>query len=138
MNGNEITVVGNLTRDPELRFTPSGTAVCSFGLACNRRYKDGSGEWQDDTSFFDVTAWSDMGENVAASLGKGDRVLVAGRMQQREYDDSNGEKRRAWDLVADAIGPDLRWAQVQVQKTERERAPKQSTKADELPPEEPF
>jgi single-strand DNA-binding protein len=81
-----ITVVGNLTRDPELRFTNSGKAVASFSVAVSRRYQQNN-EWQEVTSFYSVTAWDQLGENAAASLHKGTRVLVSGRLDIREYDD---------------------------------------------------
>ncbi len=116
-----VTLVGNITRDPELRFTSSGQAIASFGIAVNRRWQK-NGEWQEQTSFFNVTAWAQLGENVAQSLGKGARVIVTGRLEQREYETREGEKRTAVDIVADEIGPSLRWATAQVEKTSRQSA----------------
>jgi single-strand DNA-binding protein len=113
-----ITLVGNLTRDPEIRFTAGGRAVTGCGIAVNRRYQT-NGEWQEETSFFDLTFWGDLGENVAESLHKGDRIIATGRLQQREYDDKEGNKRRAVDVVVDAVGPDLRWAKADVHRVER-------------------
>jgi single stranded DNA-binding protein len=96
-NSNSITLIGNLTRDPELRFTTGGRAVASFGLAVNRRYQS-NGEWQEQVSFFNITAWGDLGENVAATLNKGNRAIVFGRLEQREYENARGReahRRRA-------------------------------------------
>lgn len=117
-NSNSITLVGNLTRDPELRYTQGGRALASFGLAVNRRYQV-QGEWQEDTSFFNVVAWGDLGENVAASLNKGNRAIVFGRLEQREYENREGEKRTVFEVIADEVGPGLRWAQAQVERTSR-------------------
>ena len=118
MADNTVTLVGNATRDPELRYTSGGRGVASFGLAVNRRYQQ-NGEWQEVTSFFDVTAWGTLGENIAASIAKGQRVIVYGRLEQRSWETQEGEKRTKIEVVADAIGPDLRWAQAQVEKTSR-------------------
>jgi len=118
--GNNVTVVGNITRDPELRFTPTGQAVASFGLAVNRRWQNRqTQEWEEATSFFDVTCWAQMAENVSESLTKGARVLVTGRLDQRSWENSEGEKRSKVEIVADEIGPSLRWATAQVVKNER-------------------
>lgn len=99
---NTTTVVGNVTRDPELRFSPSGAPTCSFGLAFNRRWKDGD-EWQEAVSFFDIVCWRDLAENVAASLHKGTRVVVTGRLEQRSWENSDGESRSKVEIVADEI-----------------------------------
>lgn len=115
MPDSHATLIGNITRDPELRFTQSGKGVASLGIAVNRRYQQ-NGEWQEETSFFNVTAWGDLGENVAASLTKGARIIAVGRLEQREYETRDGEKRTAVELVADSIGPDLRWAQATVER----------------------
>lgn len=118
MADSTVTLVGNLTRDPELRFTSGGRAVCSFGVAVNRRYQQ-NGEWTEQVSFFNVTAWADLGENIAATLNKGNRAIVFGRLEQREYETKDGEKRTAVEVVAEEVGPGLRWAQATVQRTER-------------------
>jgi single-strand DNA-binding protein len=118
MAENSITVVGNLTRDPELRYTTGGRGVASFGIAVNRRYQQ-NGEWQEQTSFFNVVAWGTLGENVSASLTKGTRAIVTGRLEQRSWDTPEGEKRSVVEIVADEIGPALRWAQAQVERNER-------------------
>ena len=119
MADNSITLVGNLPRDPEIRFTATGRAVASFSMGVGRRYQV-NGEWQEQTSWFNVTAWGQLGENAAATLVKGSRVVVAGRLEQREYTSREGEKRTAIDVVADDIGPSLRWATATVVRTPKQ------------------
>ena len=120
MTANSVTVVGNITRDPELRFTPNGQARASFGLAVNRRWQNRqTQEWEEATSFFDVTCWGDLGDNVSESLGKGSRVIVTGRLEQRSWETQEGEKRSRVEIIADEVGPSLRWATAQVTKTDR-------------------
>ena len=121
MADNTVTVVGNITRDPELRFTAGGKGIASFGLAVNRRYQQ-NGEWQEKVSFFNVTAWDQLGENAAASLTKGTRIIVTGRLEQREYETNSGEKRNVVEIVADEVGPSLRWATATVERTDRRTA----------------
>ncbi|HEV8623056.1 MAG TPA: single-stranded DNA-binding protein [Acidimicrobiia bacterium] len=117
--GNTITIVGNITRDPELRYTPSGQANVRLGVAVNRKWQDrNSGEWQEATSFFDVIAWREMAENVNESLKKGARVIVTGRLEQRTWE-QEGNKRSVVEIIADEIAPSLRWATAKVEKTER-------------------
>lgn len=118
MADNAITLVGNLTKDPELRFTTGGRGVASFGLAVNRRYQV-NGEWQDQTSYFNIVAWGQLGENVASSLTKGMRVVVSGRLEQREYQNREGEKRSTVEINADEIGPSLRWATASIERNPR-------------------
>ena len=118
MADSNVTIVGNLTRDPELRFTAGGKGVASFGVAVGRRYQV-NGEWQEKTSFFNVTAWDQLGENAAASLTKGARIIVTGRLEQREYETKEGEKRNVVEIVADELGPSLRWARAEVERTQR-------------------
>jgi single-strand DNA-binding protein len=119
MSGNSITIVGNITRDPELRYTPSGQANVRLGVAVNRRWQDrGSGEWQEATSFFDVIAWRELAENVNESLKRGTRVIVTGRLEQRSWE-QDGNKRSVVEIIADEIAPSLRWATAKVEKTER-------------------
>ncbi len=118
---NSVTLVGNLTRDPELRYTTTGRGVASFGLAVNRRYQQ-NGEWQEQVSFFNVVAWGDLGENAAASLNKGNRIIVTGRLEQRQYETREGEKRSVVEVIADELGPSLRWAQAQVERISRDAA----------------
>jgi single-strand DNA-binding protein len=120
MSGNSVTVVGNITRDPELRFTPTGQARASFGLAVNRRWQNRqTQEWEEATSFFDVTCWGDLGDNVSESLSKGARVIVTGRLEQRSWETQEGDKRSKVEIIADEVGPSLRWATAQVTRTER-------------------
>ncbi len=118
---NTVTLTGNLTKDPELRYTTGGRGVASFGLAVNRRYQV-NGEWQEQVSFFNVVAWAELGENAAASLHKGNRVMVTGRLEQRSYDTREGEKRNITEVIADDLGPSLRWAQAQVERISRDSA----------------
>lgn len=123
MAGNTVELVGNLTRDPELRFTPNGAAVANFGLAVNRRWRNQqSNEWEEQTSFFDIVCWRDLAENVAESLDRGARVMVVGRLEQRSWETQEGEKRSKVEVVADEVGPSLRWATAQVMKNERRAA----------------
>src|ERR1700737_3962580 len=120
MASNTITIVGNLTRDPELRYTPSGQSNTRFGVAVNRRGQDrSSGEWQEATSFFDVVCWRELAENVSESLGKGSRVLVTGRLGQRTGETKEGDKRNVVEIIADEVGPSLRFATAKVERNER-------------------
>jgi single-strand DNA-binding protein len=119
-NGNTITVIGNVTRELELRFTPSGQPTATFGLAVNRRWQNRqTQEWEEATSFFDIVCWRELAENSAASLHKGTRVIVTGRLEQRSWETQDGEKRSKIEIVADEIGPSLRWASAQIEKNER-------------------
>jgi single-strand DNA-binding protein len=102
-NINRVVMTGNLTRDPELRNTPSGTAVCSLRVACNTRRKDASGEWVDKPNYFDVTVWGAQGENCATYLQKGRPVAIDGRLEWREWDDQSGNKRQSVDIIADSV-----------------------------------
>ena len=101
---NQLTITGNLTRDPELRNLPSGTSVCSIRIAHNDRRKGSDGEWTDVAAFYDVSIWAGMGEYVARELSKGDKVVIAGRLQWREYE-TDGNKRQAIDIVANSVVP---------------------------------
>ena len=114
-----VTLVGNVTKEPELRFTGGGKGVASFGLAVNRRYQVNN-EWQEQTSFFNVVAWGTLAENVAASLNKGHRVVVTGRLEQRSYDTKEGEKKSIVEIIADEIGPSLRWARTEIERIARD------------------
>ena len=111
---NTVTVVGNVTRDPELRFTPNGAAVTSFGLAWNRKGQND----EEVVSFFDVTCWSGLAENVAESITKGSRVVVYGRLDQRSWENQDGERRSKVEIVADDVAPSLRWATVEITRNE--------------------
>jgi len=116
-----ITVIGNLTDDPELRFTPSGAAVAKFRVASTPRFMDKtSGEWKDgEPLFLSCTVWRQAAENVAESLQRGARVIVSGRLRQRSYETKEGEKRTVIELEVDEIGPSLRYATAKVQKMSR-------------------
>jgi single-strand DNA-binding protein len=119
-----ITVVGNLTADPELRFTPSGAAVANFTVASTPRTFDRqTQEWKDgDTLFLRCNIWRDAAENVTESLLRGTRVIVTGRLRQRSWDDKDGNKRTTVELEVDEIGPSLRYAQAKVNRTTRSSA----------------
>ena len=113
-------MVGNDTRDPELRFTASCQAKANFGIAVNRRWQNRqSQEWEEATSFFNVVCWGDMGENVGESIQKGARIVVTGRLEQRSWETDQGEKRSIVEIVADEVGPSLRWATAEVKKNDR-------------------
>ena len=117
---NTVTVIGNLSRDPELRYTPSGSAVTNFGIAVNRRWKDRTtDEMKEEVSFFDVTTWSELAENVAETLTKGNRVIVTGRLMQQSWETPDGDKRSAVKIIADDVGPSMRWATAEVVRNER-------------------
>ena len=102
-NINRVTVTGNLTRDPELRSTPSGTSICKLRIAVNSRRKDASGQWVDKPNYFDVTVWGAQGENCAQYLQKGRGVAVDGRLDWREYEAKDGSKRQAIEIIADSV-----------------------------------
>ena len=114
MPDNSITVVGNVTQDPELKFTNSGMAQVKLSIAVNRKVKE-----VETTSFFNIVAWGSLAENVANSLHKGNRVIVAGRLEQRTWETDKGEKRNTVEIIADEIAPSLRWATAAVTKNPR-------------------
>jgi single-strand DNA-binding protein len=109
---NTATIVGNLTRDPELKYTNSGIAFATFSIAVNEK----TGE-REETSYFDCIAWREMGENIAESLSKGSRVVAFGRFKQRSWDAEDGTKRSRVELTVDEVGPSLRWATASVTRT---------------------
>jgi single-strand DNA-binding protein len=127
MNGNLITLVGNLTGDPDVRFTSAGKAYAKFSIADNFSYKKGD-DWEKKTSFFDCTAWGDIAENIAESLTQGARVIACGRVEQQNWETEEGERRSKLAVEIDSIGPDLRFAVAEVTKIEQEgsSAPKRS------------
>lgn len=124
-NDTTLTVVGNLTADPELRFTPSGAAVANFTVASTPRQLDRqSNEWKDgDTLFMRCSIWREAAENVAESLTKGTRVIVQGRLVQRSYETREGEKRTVVELQVDEIGASLRYATAKVTRSQRTNTP---------------
>jgi single-strand DNA-binding protein len=121
MTDNTMTLVGNLVDDPELRFTPAGAPVARFRIASTPRYRGSkSGEWKDgETLFLTCQVWRQAAENVAESLTRGTRVIVAGRLQQRSYETKEGEKRTVYELQVDEVGPSLRNASAKVSKAAR-------------------
>jgi single-strand DNA-binding protein len=117
----QITVIGNLTRDPELRYTPTGQAVASFTVASTPRFLDkNTNEWKDgDSLFLNCSVWRQAAENVAESLQRGMRVVVSGRLKQRSYETKEGEKRTVFEVEVDEVGPSLRNASAKVNRTSR-------------------
>ncbi len=116
---NTVTIIGNLVEDPELRFTQSGIPMARIRVAVNRRWRDQNNEWQEETSFFGGTMWRDAAENAAESLVKGTRVIITGSLEQRSWENQEGEKRSVVEIRIDEIGPSLRWATATVNKTAR-------------------
>lgn len=139
-NINQVIEVGNIVRTPELRFTPSGAQVATFGLAVNRSWKNQhTGEWDEEVSFFDVVCWRDLAENITESLDKGTRVVVIGRLEQRSWEGDHGEKRSKVQIVADEVAPSLRWATAAITKNERSTGrPVQDPEPAYAEGEEPF
>ena len=126
-----ISIVGNLTADPELRFTASGKAVASLRVAVSERMKDTDGTWKDgDATFWKVTVWDRLAEHVGDSLAKGQRVIAVGRVSSRTYETREGEKRTDYEITADAVGPDLKWDTVKVSKASK-GGPKATPAADD-------
>jgi single-strand DNA-binding protein len=120
---NTTTITGNLTREPEIRYTREGQATTQLGVAVNRRWQDrATQEWQEATSYFDVVCWRELAENAALSLAKGMRVVVTGRLEQRSWENEEGERRSKVEITADEIGPSLRFATADVQRAERRGA----------------
>lgn len=116
---NNVTLVGNLVEDPELRFTPSGVAMAKIRIAVNRRWRGQDGTWQEETSFFGGTLWREQAEQAAESLQKGMRVIVTGSLEQRTWETPEGDKRSVVEIRIDELGPSLRWATASVTKTQR-------------------
>lgn len=127
-NGNFVQIIGTVGQDPELRFTTGGHAVCSFSVAWTPRKRDAqTGEWSDgDTSWFRCNAWRDLGENIAASITKGTRVVVTGSVKERDWEDRDGNKRTSIEIEVDDCAPSLRWAQAQIERTAREKTDRDS------------
>lgn len=121
MSGTQITIVGNLTADPELRFTPSGAAVASFNVAVNeRKYNKDTGQWEDGgATYWKCNVWRGMAENLAESLTKGDNVIVVGTVQDRSFEGKDGEKRTVKEIEVAEVGPSLRFAQAKPVKSNK-------------------
>jgi single-strand DNA-binding protein len=100
---NKVMIIGNLGRDPEMRYTPSGQAVTQFTVAVNRNYKDGQGEWQEETEWFRVVCWAQLAERTAENLRKGRKVYVEGRLQTRQWEDQSGQKRYTTEVIAQTV-----------------------------------
>ena len=120
MPDNTVTLIGNVVSDPSIRFTQGGAGVASFSIAVNRRWQNRqTQEWEEQVSYFDVTCWNTLAENVTESIVKGTRVIVVGRLEQQTWEDKNtGDKRSKIQIAADSVAPDLRWATAQVRRTE--------------------
>lgn len=132
---NATTITGNLTREPEIRYTSEGHANAVLGVAVNRRWQNrDSREWEESTSFFDVVCWRELAENVTLSLVKGMRVVVTGRLEQRSWETGDGERRFKVEIVADDVGPSLRFATADVHRAER-RVPDDALPAGGRPEE---
>jgi single-strand DNA-binding protein len=121
MSENSVTLVGNLTDDPELRFTAQGAAVANFRIAVSKRVRDPqTNEWKDgDTSYFRVNVWRQLAENVAETLQKGNRVIVTGTLKMRSWETQEGEKRTVVEIEATEVGPSLKWATAKIERTSR-------------------
>ena len=136
MASDNFTVqVGNLTDDPELRFTQNGTPVANFRLAVSQRIRQDDGTWRDgETNFFRVNAWRDQAENIAESLAKGNRAVVLGRLRTRAWETPEGEKRSVTEIDADEVAPSLRWAIAKPERAERSRNGERQTERGERRP----
>jgi len=135
MADTQVTIVGNLAADPEVRTTPGGATVASFRVAVTPRVREGD-QWRDgETSFFRCTAWRSLAENLAESVGKGARVIVVGRLRQRSWETPEGDKRSVTEIEADEVGISLKFAQAQPRKAGREHT---AAGRDEFTDEPPF
>jgi single-strand DNA-binding protein len=115
-----ITLIGNLTREPEIRYTRDGQATATLGVAVNRRWQDRTTkDWEESTSFFDVVCWRELAENAALSLVRGMRVVVTGRLEHRSWETEEGEHRSKVEVIAEDMGPSLRFATAEVQRNDR-------------------
>jgi single-strand DNA-binding protein len=119
MPDTHVTITGNLTADPELKFTPNGAAVANVRVAVTSRVRDGEG-WRDgDTSFYRVTAWRDLATNLTDSLSKGDRVVIVGQLRMRSWETPEGEQRSVVEVTAEEVAPSLRWATAKPERASR-------------------
>jgi single-strand DNA-binding protein len=136
MADTHVTITGNLTDDPELAYTPNGTAVANFRLAVTPRIKQGD-SWKDgETSFFRITAWRDLAEHLADSLSKGDRAIVLGQLRMRSWETPEGDKRSVVEVTAEEAGPSLRWATAKPERAARTKAG--NDKAGQFDDDPPF
>ena len=126
---NHVTIIGNLTADPELRFTQAGKPMVSGSIAVNRSYQV-NGEWTEETSYFNYVVWGDQANNIAGSLNKGARVIASGRFAQKTWQDDNNNKRVSYDLVVDEMGPSMRWATADVTRVGKSESSQSTANAD--------
>jgi single-strand DNA-binding protein len=159
MADSTITIQGGLGQDPEIRYTSNGQAKATLGVAVRRSWRNRqTNEWEERTSWINVVVWGDMAENVSDTLSKGMRIIATGRLEQRTWETEQGEKRSVTEMVADEIGPSLKWATADVKRSERRsggasdggggggggrpaepaRVPDAGGTAEELGDEEPF
>ena len=135
---NNVALAGNLVSDPELRFTNNGAAITNMRMAVNRRWNK-DGEWEEETSFFDVTAWAQLAENCAETLSKGMRINVIGRLEEQSWEDKETKAaRRKVVIIADEISPSLRWATASITKQGKGGGAPSAAKKSAEPAEEPF
>ena len=124
---NSVTVTGNATKEPEVRFTTGGSQVASFSVAVNRRWQNRqTNEWEEAVSYFDVSCWNQLSANVAESVGRGTRVTVTGRLEQRSWETKEGDRRSKVEIVAEDVAISLKWATAQVTRNERNDGGQQS------------
>lgn len=137
MPDNSVTIIGNLTRDPEIKYGQNGNAIGRIGIAHNRRWwSKADNDWREEVSFLNVVAFGDIAEHASDSIAKGDRVVVTGRLQQRSWETDEGEKRSVVEIVADDIAPSLRWATADVKRNEREKVGGSRPPVPNEPPED--
>lgn len=129
MSDNNLYFVGNATREPELKFVGTGTALTKFGLAVNRKWKQGD-EWKEEVTFIDVTVWGQLAEHVAQSVKKGDRIMVAGRLDMNNYETKEGEKRTGYQVTADEVCLSLKYATGTSTRAERQGSTNRATNND--------
>ena len=132
---NQMVCWGNLTRDAELRYFENGTSVCNTGIAINKTWTDPKGQKQESTEFFDLSVWGKMGENVAESFSRGDRVMVVGSLKIRRVEGDDGTKRQFAEINVEEIGPTLRWATTTQMKNPREQVPLEKTRPTDPEPD---
>jgi single-strand DNA-binding protein len=135
---NTVNVSGNLVADPEIRYTNNGATICGMRVAVNRRWNK-NGEWEEETSYFDITAWAQLAENCASSLTKGMRVNVSGRLEEQRWEDKEtNEPRRKVVIIADEVSPSLRWATANVNKQSGKSGGGSATQSSSSSYEPPF
>lgn len=131
---NLITFIGNLTEDPELRFTQSGAAVCTIRLASNRKWTGRDGQEGEETTYLNVNMWRELAENVAETFSKGDRAVAIGRVRVRSYENAQGQTVWVTEIEADEVAPSLRWAKAQIQRSGGSGGGSRSTGSNTPPP----